>query len=86
MVEARLPAMVALIAIGPAASNALLVTPWDKLGFQEQMPTLFAICKIADPGAREFLTSFHTADVRAARLVQEALRTIAAKSNSPLVR
>lgn len=86
VVEARLPAMMALIAIGPDASNALLAVPWDNLGSQEQMPALYAICKIADPGARGFLMSFHAADGREARLVQEGLRMMADKSKVPAVR
>lgn len=76
VVEVRLPAIDALIAIGPDASRAVIAALWDRMRYDEQIAALFVISKIADPAARDFLTSFHAADPRGAGYVREGLKAI----------
>jgi len=76
VVETRLPAIDALIAVGPEASKALIAAPWDKMRLDEQIAALFIVSRIADPAARDFLMSFHVLDAREARYVREGLQRI----------
>ncbi len=82
VIESRLPAAAALIAIGSEASNALIAAPLDKMSVEERIAAIFVVSKIADPGARDFLMSVHAEGLEVG-FVREGLRAIAAKSTAP---
>lgn len=53
----ELPAVGALIRIGPPASKALIETPLAQLPPGERLATIFTVARIGDPAARGFLSS-----------------------------
>ena len=75
VIEGQFPAVAALIAIGPDASKALVASPLDKMSPGESRLAIFAISRIADPGARSFLMSLHPTGIEA-YFVQEGLKAI----------
>lgn len=79
IIQDRLPAAAALIAIGADASTALLAVDWTKLSPDEFEAAIYTISRIADPDARDFLMSVHV-QAEEAEFVKEGLRAIAAKS------
>src|ERR1700682_1537180 len=53
----ELPAVGALIRICPPASKPLIETPLAQLPPGDRLATIFAVARIGDPGARDFLSS-----------------------------
>jgi HEAT repeat protein len=55
---ARLPAVVALIQIGPEASKALMESPWGGLNSDDRLAAIFVVSRISGvPDARGFILS-----------------------------
>jgi hypothetical protein len=75
VIKNRLPAVAALIAIGPAASNALIAAQWNKMSVEEHLAAIYTISRIADLGARDFLMSVH-AEGSEVEFAQEGLKAI----------
>ena len=86
VIERRLPAVSALIAIGPDASKALIASPLSEMPLDAHIAAVFVISRIADPAARDFLMSAHPSGAAETRYLQEGLRAIAAKSATPAAR
>jgi hypothetical protein len=61
VIERQLPAVAALIAIGPEGSKALIAAQWAKMSPAEHIAAIYAVSKIADPAARDFLMSIDAA-------------------------
>jgi hypothetical protein len=58
VIEKRMPAVAALIQIGPAASKALLHIPFEQVPTEDRLPVIFTISRIPGvPGARVFLAT-----------------------------
>ena len=59
VIERRLPAVVALIQIGPEASEAVMRASWEKpMVDDEMLAAIFVVSRIPNvPGARQFLAS-----------------------------
>jgi hypothetical protein len=57
VIEERLPAVAALVLIGPEASKALIRASWGPMTSEERLATIFAVSRIQDPEARDFLVS-----------------------------
>jgi hypothetical protein len=54
----RLPAVAALIQIGPDASRAIIQTPWNEMSAHDRLAAVFVVSRVAGvTEAREFLTS-----------------------------
>lgn len=81
VVETRLPAIDALIAIGPDASKAVIAALSDKTPPEVYVESLFIICKIADPAARDFLLSVHPKNPTEAYYVRNGLELIQQRHN-----
>lgn len=54
-IEARLPAVGALIKIGPDASKALIQAYSQLMTAEDRLAAIFAVSRIGDPAARDFL-------------------------------
>lgn len=56
VIEGRMPAIVALIQIGPPASRALLATPFGRMTSEERLAVIFTVSRVPGvPKASEFL-------------------------------
>jgi hypothetical protein len=75
VIERTLPAVAALIAIGPAGSAALIAAPWANMSPPEHIAAIYAVSKIADPAARDFLMSIDAAGLERS-YVEEGLKAI----------
>jgi hypothetical protein len=56
-VEEHLPAVAALIAIGPEASRALTSLEWLHMTVEDHLAAIFVISRIGDPASKAFLLS-----------------------------
>lgn len=57
IIQQRMPAVAALIQIGPEASKALM-DGWERMGNEDRLPAIFVISQISGvPEARAFLSS-----------------------------
>jgi hypothetical protein len=58
VIQARLPGVAALIAIGPEAARTLIATPRDRMSPYDRLAAVFVVSRIGGvPGAREYLNS-----------------------------
>lgn len=57
VIEERLPAVAALVRIGPAAAKALIAGFSKPMVAEDRLAAVFAVSRIADPEARAFLSS-----------------------------
>ena len=85
VIQNRLPAAAALIAIGPDASRALVAADWSEMSPRAHIAAIYTISRIADPAARDFLASVHAEDLEV-EFVREGITAIDAKSGAPVAR
>jgi hypothetical protein len=53
----RLPAVRALIQIGPEAAKALMGAAWDRMGYEDRLASLIVVSRVGEgPESREFIT------------------------------
>lgn len=84
----RLPAVVVLIQIGPAASQAIIGTYWKQLSGQDRLAAIFVVSRIKGvPEAREFLARFMGQDKMEHYYAEQGLKLLdeagAAPAKSP---
>jgi len=57
VIEQRMPAVAALIKLGPEASDAVIRAYWGPMNAQDRIAAVFVAARIGDPAARDFFGS-----------------------------
>jgi len=80
VVEDRLPAVKALIQIGPEAAKTVMGATWDRMGNEDRLACLVVVSRVGEgPAAREFiLKALGEANLQR-NSAEEALKTLASR-------
>jgi len=84
VVVERLPALAALVQIGPEAARVLMKSDWRRMGTEQRLATIFVVSRVPETAeTRSFLTTVLGAANLEAHWAQEGLKLLNARDSTP---